>query len=154
MEDSPSYLFKNGVRSDNQTVHTLLLAARLHEAGVNGGRFDLARFVALTATTPARLFGLDGRKGRVAPGLRFTAMAVFPPRLQRRGSAQRFTQEQRYRALVPREELRSGRAADVTQPERSALNAPRYLPARDAAPVMGTGVRSTSCPPTIVASRT
>ena len=40
----------------------------LHDAGVNGGRFDLRRFVDLTATTPARVFGLEGRKGAIAPG--------------------------------------------------------------------------------------
>jgi dihydropyrimidinase len=40
----------------------------LHEAGVNGGRIDLERFVELTATAPARLFGLAGRKGAIAPG--------------------------------------------------------------------------------------
>ncbi len=40
----------------------------LHEAGVNGGRFNLQRFVDLTATTPARVFGLEGRKGAIAPG--------------------------------------------------------------------------------------
>jgi dihydropyrimidinase len=40
----------------------------LHGAGVNGGRFDLRRFVDLTATTPARVFGLEGRKGAIAPG--------------------------------------------------------------------------------------
>lgn len=40
----------------------------LHTAGVGGGWFDLSRFVALTATEPARLFGLAGRKGMIAPG--------------------------------------------------------------------------------------
>jgi dihydropyrimidinase len=40
----------------------------LHEAGVNGGRIDLNRFVELTSATPARLFGLEGRKGAIAPG--------------------------------------------------------------------------------------
>ena len=40
----------------------------LHEAGVNGGRIDLERFVALTATNPAKLFGLEGVKGNVAVG--------------------------------------------------------------------------------------
>ncbi|MGH2442492.1 MAG: dihydropyrimidinase [Chloroflexota bacterium] len=39
----------------------------LHQGGVNGGHFDLARFVALTSATPARLFGLE-QKGRIAPG--------------------------------------------------------------------------------------
>lgn len=40
----------------------------LHEAGVNGGHFDLSRFVELTATGPARLFGLEGVKGSIAVG--------------------------------------------------------------------------------------
>lgn len=40
----------------------------LHQAGVRGGHFSLERFVALTATNPARSFGLGGVKGSVAPG--------------------------------------------------------------------------------------
>lgn len=40
----------------------------MHGAGVGGGHFDLERFVALTATTPARLFGLGGVKGSIAVG--------------------------------------------------------------------------------------
>ncbi len=40
----------------------------LHQAGVRGGHFSLERFVALTATNPARHFGLGGVKGSVAPG--------------------------------------------------------------------------------------
>lgn len=40
----------------------------LHQAGVNDGRFDLQRFVALTATNPARIFGVAGRKGSITPG--------------------------------------------------------------------------------------
>ena len=40
----------------------------LHHAGVNGGRITLGRFVDVTATAPARLFGLYPRKGVLAPG--------------------------------------------------------------------------------------
>ncbi|MDR7484470.1 MAG: dihydropyrimidinase [Armatimonadota bacterium] len=40
----------------------------LHHAGVGGGRFSLNRFVELTATNPARLFGLAPRKGTIAVG--------------------------------------------------------------------------------------
>lgn len=40
----------------------------LHQAGVRGGHFSLERFVALTATNPARSFGLGGVKGVIAPG--------------------------------------------------------------------------------------
>jgi dihydropyrimidinase len=40
----------------------------LQEAGVRQGRFDLSRFVSLTATEPARIFGIEGCKGAIAPG--------------------------------------------------------------------------------------
>jgi dihydropyrimidinase len=40
----------------------------LFSAGVLTGRLSLARFVELTATNPARLFGLYPRKGVIAPG--------------------------------------------------------------------------------------
>jgi dihydropyrimidinase len=41
----------------------------LNELGVRAGRLDLCRFVGLTATNPANIFGLGDRKGRIAPGL-------------------------------------------------------------------------------------
>jgi dihydropyrimidinase len=40
----------------------------LFSEGVSKGRISLERFVALTATNPARLFGLQPRKGSIAPG--------------------------------------------------------------------------------------
>ncbi|MEJ2688062.1 MAG: dihydropyrimidinase, partial [Gammaproteobacteria bacterium] len=40
----------------------------MHHNAVNECRFDLNRLVALTATNPAKLFGLDGKKGSVAVG--------------------------------------------------------------------------------------
>ena len=40
----------------------------LFSAGVGGGRIELTRFVALTATNPARLYGLYPRKGTIAVG--------------------------------------------------------------------------------------
>ena len=40
----------------------------LHEAGVRGGRISLNRFVELTATNPAKLFGLYLRRGTIAVG--------------------------------------------------------------------------------------
>jgi dihydropyrimidinase len=40
----------------------------LFSAGVNGGRIDIQQFVALTATNPARMYGLYPRKGTIAVG--------------------------------------------------------------------------------------
>ena len=40
----------------------------LFDGGVNQGRIGLNRFVEITATTPAKMFGMYPRKGTVAPG--------------------------------------------------------------------------------------
>ena len=40
----------------------------MHDGGVVGGRITKERWVEVCSTAPARLFGLEGRKGVVAPG--------------------------------------------------------------------------------------
>jgi dihydropyrimidinase len=40
----------------------------LYSEGVRRGRLSLQRFVALTSTNPARIYGLYPRKGTIAPG--------------------------------------------------------------------------------------
>ena len=40
----------------------------IHLHGVNAGKITLNRFVELTSTTPARIFGMYPRKGEIAPG--------------------------------------------------------------------------------------
>jgi dihydropyrimidinase len=40
----------------------------VYDGGVRTGRISLNRFVELTATSPAKLFGLFPRKGTIAPG--------------------------------------------------------------------------------------
>ena len=40
----------------------------VYDGAVHRGRFDLNRFVQLTATTPAKIFGLYPRKGTIALG--------------------------------------------------------------------------------------
>ena len=40
----------------------------LYDGGVRKGRISLNRFVELTSTSPAKIFGLFPRKGTIAPG--------------------------------------------------------------------------------------
>jgi dihydropyrimidinase len=40
----------------------------IHHHGVNQGKISLNRFVELTSTTPARIFGMYPKKGEIAPG--------------------------------------------------------------------------------------
>jgi dihydropyrimidinase len=40
----------------------------LYSTGVRGGRISLSRFVEVTATNPAKLFGMWPRKGTIAVG--------------------------------------------------------------------------------------
>jgi dihydropyrimidinase len=55
--------------------------------GVKDGRISLSRWVDLTATSPAKMFGLYPRKGTIAPG--FDAdLVVFDPNVRRAISAQ------------------------------------------------------------------
>ena len=41
----------------------------VYDGGVRAGRISLNRFVELTSTSPAKIFGLFPRKGTIAPGL-------------------------------------------------------------------------------------
>ncbi len=54
----------------------------LFSAGVLTGRLSLARFISLTATNPARLFGLYPRKGTIAVGSD-ADLVVLDPQLRR-----------------------------------------------------------------------
>jgi dihydropyrimidinase len=52
----------------------------LHDAGVVGGRISLERWVELVSAAPARLAGLEGRKGVVAPGADADVVVYDPQR--------------------------------------------------------------------------
>jgi dihydropyrimidinase len=58
----------------------------LYHAGVGTGRISVNRFVELTATNPAKLFGLYPRKGTLAVGAD-ADIVLFDPRRQRTVSA-------------------------------------------------------------------
>ena len=51
----------------------------IYSGGVADGRFNVNRFVELTATTPAKLFGLYPRKGTIAVGS-YADVVIFDPK--------------------------------------------------------------------------
>jgi dihydropyrimidinase len=51
----------------------------VYDGGVRGGRISLNRFVELTSTAPAKIFGLFPRKGTIAPGSD-ADIVIFDPR--------------------------------------------------------------------------
>ena len=59
-----------------------LLMPMLYSEGVRGGRVTLRRFIELTSSNAARLFGLYPRKGALAIGSD-ADVVIFDPRLQR-----------------------------------------------------------------------
>ncbi len=55
----------------------------VYDGGVRAGRISLNRFVELTATSPARIFGLFPRKGTIAPGSDADIVIFDPEKTQR-----------------------------------------------------------------------
>ena len=52
----------------------------IFDAGVAGGRINANRFVEITATTPAKMFGLFPKKGTIAPGSDADIVILDPDR--------------------------------------------------------------------------
>jgi len=55
----------------------------VYDGGVRTGRLSLNRFVELTSTSPAKIFGLFPRKGTIAPGSDADIVVFDPNRTQR-----------------------------------------------------------------------
>jgi dihydropyrimidinase len=55
----------------------------VYDGGVRTGRISLNRFVELTSTSPARIFGLFPRKGTIAPGSDADIVIFDPEKKQR-----------------------------------------------------------------------
>src|SRR6187551_1618270 len=55
----------------------------VYDGGVRTGRISLNRFVELTSTSPARIFGLFPRKGTIAPGSDADLVVFDPQRTER-----------------------------------------------------------------------
>lgn len=79
-DKTDSSLDVTGARPGVADLETIL--PMLFSAGVRTGRISLARFIELTSTNPARLFGLYPRKGTIAVGSD-ADLVVLDPRLRR-----------------------------------------------------------------------
>jgi dihydropyrimidinase len=53
----------------------------VYDGGVRAGRISLNRFVELTSTSPAKIFGLFPRKGTIAPGSDADIVVFDPDRI-------------------------------------------------------------------------
>ncbi len=70
----------------------------VHDGGVRTGRISLNRFVELTSTSPAKIFGLFPKKGTIAPGSD-ADIVVFDPNRKHVLSAQDAPHEGRLQPL-------------------------------------------------------
>jgi dihydropyrimidinase len=57
----------------------------VYDGGVRTGRISLNRFVELTSTSPAKIFGLFPRKGTIAPGSDADIVIFDPTKTMRLG---------------------------------------------------------------------
>ena len=57
----------------------------VYDGGVRTGRISLNRFVELTSTSPAKIFGLFPRKGTIAPGSDADIVIFDPTKKMRLG---------------------------------------------------------------------
>jgi dihydropyrimidinase len=55
----------------------------VYDGGVRTGKISLNRFVELTSTSPAKIFGLFPRKGTIAPGSDADLVVFDPEKTQR-----------------------------------------------------------------------
>jgi dihydropyrimidinase len=111
-------------------------------AGVAGGRLSPSRFVALTATQPAQIFGLYPRKGVLAPGSD-ADVVLWDPQRPRRLSAAGLHQRTDYSLYegreVPGGPVQVYRRGELLVDGERWLGAPgsgRFLPRAPGAPVL------------------
>jgi dihydropyrimidinase len=97
----------------------------LHEFGVRSGRLSLSQWVWLTATAPARTFGLYPRKGTIAPGAD-ADLVIFDPVRRRMLSAETLHSRSDYSAHEgtsvtgsPESVLREANGSSVTGRSRT-----------------------------------
>ena len=96
----------------------------VYDGGVRSGRITLNRFVELTATSPAKIFGLFPRKGTIAPGSD-ADIVIFDPEKKLRLSAKTLHMKVDYSPYEGREV--TGATETVISRGRVIVDAGRFI---------------------------
>src|SRR3990172_403326 len=96
----------------------------MYDGAINGKRLNLNRFVQITATTPAKMFGLYPKKGTIAPGAD-ADIVIFDPKKKQTLSVKNHHMRVDYSAYEGREVM--GKVETVLSRGRVIIEGGSYL---------------------------
>jgi len=111
----------------------------VYDGGVRTGKISLNRFVELTSTSPAKIFGLFPRKGTIAPGSD-ADLVVFDPGKRQKLSARTLHMRVDYNPYEGREVI--GVSETVISRGRIVIDGGRFVGKAGAGSFLKRAIRS------------